>query len=154
VSCYLLYDHLDHLLDELAHAQRIHRNCNVQAYVKLHELRTEQEEQITLETSITVTWISLHERIIHAARMVVDRLDLAADDPQRERREAQLGERSRFARKLVIEELKERGIQPDRNLLLTAGLREDLMQLETTQLLWEIRDVEGTAGDRQLVMAE
>ena len=34
---YLLYDHLDHLFDELAFAQRTHRN--VHAYVKLHEQR-------------------------------------------------------------------------------------------------------------------
>jgi hypothetical protein len=99
-----------------------------------------------------VTWISRSEWIMHAARMVVDRLGLAADDPQRERQEAQLGERSRFARKLVIEELKERGMQPDHNLLLTAGLREDLMQLETTQLLREIRDVEGVEGEREIVV--
>jgi hypothetical protein len=48
--------------------------------------------------------------------------------------------------------LHERGVTPDRNLLLTAGLREDLMQLETTQLLWEIHAVEGAEGDRQLVV--
>ena len=84
--------------------------------------------------------------------MVVDRLDLAAEDPQRERREAQFGERSRFARKLVIEALKERGIQPDRNLLLTAGLREELIQLETTQILWEIHDGEEVEGERGIVV--
>jgi hypothetical protein len=56
-----------------------------------------------------VTWISLSERIIHAARMVVDRLDLVVDDPQRERQEAPLRKRSRFAWKLVVEEVKERG---------------------------------------------
>ena len=85
--------------------------------------------------------------------MVVDRRDLAADDPQRERHAARLGEQARVARKLVIKELRDRGVEPDRNLLLTAGLRKDLMQMETTQLVWEIRAVEGAEEDRQLVMA-
>jgi hypothetical protein len=102
---------------------------------------------------LTVTWISLSEWIIHAARMVVDRLDLA-DDPQRDRHTERLGEQGRVARKLVIEELHDRGVTPDRNLLLTAGLREDLMQLETTQRVWEIHPVAGTEGDRQLVLVE
>jgi hypothetical protein len=84
--------------------------------------------------------------------MVVHRRYLTADDSQRERQEAQLGERSRVVRKLVVEELKDRGTQPDHNLLLTAGLRKDLRQLETTQLLWEIRDVEEVAGREIVVM--
>jgi hypothetical protein len=151
VSFYLLYDHLDHLLDELAHAQRFARN--VQAYVKLHEQRTEHAGRVTLEATITVTWIARSERIIHAARMIVDRYDLAADAPQRDRRAERLGEQARVARKLVIEDLHDRGVTPDPNLvLLTAGLREELMQLETTHLLWEIHAVAGTTGDRQLVV--
>lgn len=84
------------------------------------------------------------------SRMVVDRLDLAADDPQRERQEAQLGEQSRVVRKLVVEAVQERGIQPDRNRLLTAGLWEELMQMETTQLLWDVHDVEG--AEREIVV--
>jgi hypothetical protein len=150
VSFYLLYDHLDHLLDELVHAQRLARN--VQAYVKLQEQRTEHAGRVTLEATITITWMQPSERIIHAARMIVDRRDLAADDPQRDRHAERLGEQARVARKLVIEELHDRGVTPDHNLLLTAGLREELMQLETTQLVWEIQDVSGTAGDRQLVV--
>jgi len=150
MSFYLLYDHLDHLLDELAHAQRM--SHHVQAYVKLQEQHTEHAGRVTLEATITITWMQPSERIIHAARMIVDRLDLAADDPQRDRRAERLGEQARVARKLVIEELKDRGVTPEHNLLLTAGLREDLMQLETTQLVWEIHDVAGTAGDRQLVV--
>ena len=153
VSCYLLYDHFDHLLDELAHAQRLRRT--IQAYVKFHEQRMEYAGRITLETFITVIGIARSERIIHAARMVVDRRDQAADDPQRERQEAQLRERSRFARKLVVEALEDLGIQPDRNLLLTAGLREELMQLETEQLLWEIVvSGEGEAEERRIVLLE
>jgi hypothetical protein len=77
---------------------------------------------------------------------------VAADDPQRNRHAARLGEQARVARKLVIEELHDRGVRPDHNLLLTAGLHEELMQLETTQLLWEICDVAGTERDRQLVV--
>lgn len=73
-------------------------------------------------------------------------------DPQRERQEAQLRERLWFAWKLVVKELKERGIQPDHNLWLTAGLWEDRMQLETTQLLWEARDMEGAKGAREIMM--
>ena len=151
MSFYLLYGHFDHLLDELVHAHRKRRT--VQAYVKLHEQRTEHAGRVTLEAAITITWMQPSERIIHAARMIVDRLDLTADDPQRERHAERLGEQGRVARKLVIEALHDRGVEPDPNLvLLTAGLREDLMRLETTQLVWEIHDVVGTAGDRQLVM--
>lgn len=150
MSVYLLYDHLDHLLDEIQHAQCIHRD--VQAYVKLHEQRTEHDGRVILESAITVTWISLRERVIHAARLIVDRRDLAADDPRQDRHAARLGEQGRVARKLVMKEFSDRGITPDHNLLLTAGLHEDLARLETTQLLWEIQDVAEPQGDRQLVI--
>jgi hypothetical protein len=84
--------------------------------------------------------------------MIVDRRDLAADDPQHDRHAERLGEQGRVARKLVIEELHDRVVTPEHNLLLTAGLREELMQLETTQRVWEIHDAEGTERDRQLVV--
>jgi hypothetical protein len=41
-------------------------------------------------------------------------------------------------RALVIAALKDHNLTPDRNVLLTPGLREELMQLKTEQLLWEI----------------
>jgi hypothetical protein len=146
------FSHLYPLLDELDHAQRIHRN--VHAYVKLQQQQTEQAGRVTLAATITVTWISRNEQIIHAARMIVDRRELATDDPQRERHTLRLGEQGRVAWKLVIEAVQQRDVTPDRNVLLTVGLREELMQLETTQLLWGIQDVTGTVGDRQLVIVE
>lgn len=150
---YLLYDHFDHLLDEVAFAQRSHRN--VQAYVKLHEQRQEHGDSITVSTAITVTWMRPAEGIIHAARMPVDSLTLALDDPSVERQIAQFQERSRYARMLVIDALKQYDLTPDRNVLLTAGLREELMHLETEQLLWEIViDGEEAAAERRVVPLE
>jgi hypothetical protein len=145
---YLLYDHLDHLFDELAFAQRTHRN--VHAYMKLHEQRQEQDDSITIATSISVTWIRPTEGIIHAARMPVDSITLALNDPSMERQITQLRERSRAARELVIGALKDHQLAPDHNVLLTAGLREELMQLETEQLLWEIV-VSGEGAERRVV---
>lgn len=150
---YLLYDHFDHLLDELAFAQRSHRN--VQAYVKLHEQRQERGDSVTVSTAITVTWLRPAEGIIHAARMPVDSLTRVLDDPSLEHQTAQLQERSRYARMLVIDALKQHDLTPDHNLLLTAGLREELMQLETEQLLWEIVvSGEGAASERRVVPLE
>ncbi|HEX6292941.1 MAG TPA: hypothetical protein VFZ66_27405 [Herpetosiphonaceae bacterium] len=149
MSCYLLYDHFDHLLDELQHAQRTHPE--IQAYVKLLEQHTERDGRITLESAIVVTWIALTEGIIHAARMLVDRLELPADDPQRERHAERHREQGREARAIVMRTLHDWGVPPDLNLLLTAGLREDLTRLETTQLLWEVGAAPGMDGDRQLV---
>ncbi len=137
MSCYLLYDHLDHLLDEADHAQ--HTRGQVQAYVKLHEQHLHHDDRVTLSTAITVTWMQPVERIIHAARIPVDTIDLALDDPHRERHEEALLERSRVARSRIMAEFTGRGITPDHNLvLLTAGLREDLAHLQTEQLVWEI----------------
>lgn len=150
---YLLYDHFDHLLDEIAFAQRSHRK--VQAYVKLHEQRQEQADSLTVSTSITVTWMRPSEGIIHAARLLVDSIILGRDDPSLERQIAQLHERSRYARMLVIDVLKQHDLTPDRNVLLTAGLREELMQLETEQLLWEVVvSGEGDAAERRVVPLE
>lgn len=56
---------------------------------------------------------------------------------------------------LVIDALKQYDLTPDRNVLLTAGLREELMQLETEQLLWEIViDGEEAAAERRVVPLE
>ena len=96
---YLLYDHFDHLLDELDFAQRAYRT--IYAYVKLLEQRTEQNSCLTIATSIAVTWMRPVERIIHAARMPVDTISVALDDPQRERSITRLREQSRAARRLV-----------------------------------------------------
>lgn len=64
-----------------------------------------------------------------------------------------LRERSRTARRLIYAELAARDIRPDHNLLLTAGLREELLQRETEQLLWAIVEHgEGDAVERQLVV--
>lgn len=153
VGYYLLYDHLDHLLDEMAFAQCTYRT--ISAYVKLLEQRSEQDGDVTISTSIGVTWMRPVERIIHAARMPVDTIRVALDDLQRERHIQRLRERSRAARTLIYQELAARDIRPDHNLLLTAGLREELMQLETEQLLWKIVVTgDGAAGERQLVVLE
>lgn len=149
---YLLYDHFDHLLDELAFAQRSYRK--VQAYVKLHEQRQEHGDSVMVSTSITVTWLRPSEGIIHAARLLVDAITLALDDPTVERQIRQLQERSRYARMLVIDAMKQHDLTPDRNLLLTAGLREELMQLETEQLLWEVVVSGAGAGERRVVPLE
>jgi hypothetical protein len=150
---YLLYDHFDHLLDELAFAQRAYRT--IYAYVKLLEQRTEQNGRVTISTAIAVTWMRSVERIIHAARMPVDTISVALDDPQGAHRITQLREQSRAARTLVYGELTARNVRPDHNLLLTAGLREELMQLETEQLLWEIVvRGEGAAVERRVVPLE
>lgn len=130
------YDHVDHLLDEVAFAQRSHRN--VQAYVQLLEQRQEQDDSVTVATSITVTWLRPNKGIIHAAHLLVDAITLAPDDPSVEHQITQLHERSRVARTLVYGALSARAIQADHNVLLTAGVREELMQLQTEQLLWEI----------------
>ncbi|HEX6292908.1 MAG TPA: hypothetical protein VFZ66_27240 [Herpetosiphonaceae bacterium] len=52
----------------------------------------------------------------------------------------------------VMQTLEQWGVPPELNLLLTAGLREDLAQLETRQLLREVQDGAGMVGDRQLVL--
>lgn len=123
------------------------------AYVKLLEQRTEQNADLIISTSIAVTWMRPVERIIHAARMPVDTISVAVDDPQQAYQITRLRERSRAARRLVYAELAARHIRPDHNLLLTAGLREELLQLETEQLLWEIVEHgEGDAVERQLVV--
>ena len=146
---YLLYDHFDHLLDEADHAQRT--RGQVHAYVKLHEQRTQQDDRMTLGTAITITWMQPVERIIHVARIPVDAITYALDDPHGERREDALRVRSCVARRLIIDALNKLGITPDRNLLLTAGLREDLAQLQTEQLLWEII---GDGEERRIVPME
>lgn len=150
MESYLLYDHLDHLLDELDFAQRAYRT--VSAYVKMIEQRSEQDGRVTISTSIAVTWIRPVERIIHAARMPVDTISVALDNPQQERHIKRLRERSRMARTLIYQALGARDVRPDHNLLLTAGLREELMQLETEQLLWEIVvSGEGNVVERRVV---
>jgi hypothetical protein len=149
MSFYLLYDHLDHLLDEADHAQRT--RGQVQAYVKLHEQCMQQGDRVTLSTVITVTWMQPVERILHAARIPVDAITYVQDDPNGKRREEALRGRSRYARKLIIAALNNLGIIPDRNLLLTAGLRGDLAHLQTEQLVWEII-VEGE--ERRIVPLE
>jgi DNA-binding transcriptional MocR family regulator len=137
MGLYLLYDHFDHFLDELMHAQRA--QGSVQGYVKIQERRTQQGEQATISTMILVTWVHLQERIIHAANLPVETITLAADESLHEREIAQMRERGRFARRLVIAALGDRGVTPDPNLvLLTAGLHEALMQLQTEQLSWTI----------------
>jgi hypothetical protein len=150
---YLLYDHVDHLLDELECAQRAYRT--VYAYVKLLEDRTEQAGRVTIATAVAVTWMRPVERIIHAARMPVDTICISLNDPQCARHIERLRERSRAARTLIYQELAARDIQPDHNLLLTAGLREDLMRLETEQLLWEVVvSGKGAAVERRVVPLE
>lgn len=146
---YLLYDHVDHLLDELAFAQRAYRT--VYAYVKLLEQRSEQNGRVTITTAIAVTWMRPVERIIHTAHMPVDTVCISLDEPQGARHIQRLRERSRAARTLVYRELRARNVRPDHNLLLTAGLREELMQLETEQLLWEVVvSGEGVAAERRV----
>ncbi|HEY0768784.1 MAG TPA: hypothetical protein VGD31_00435 [Sphingobacteriaceae bacterium] len=150
---YLLYDHFDHLLDELDFARRAYGT--VYAYVKLLEQRSEQDGRVTIATAIAVTWMRPVERIIHAARMPVDTICIATDHPERERQIAQLRERSRVARRMVYAELTRHNIQADHNLLLTVGLREELMQLPTEQLLWEIVvSGEGDASEHWIVPLE
>lgn len=150
---YLLYDHFDHLLDEITFARRAYGT--VYAYVKLLEQRMEQDGCVTIATSIAVTWMRPVERIIHAARMPVDTISVALNDAQREHQIAQLREHARAARTLIYAELTARNIQADHNLLLTVGLREELMQLETEQLLWEIVvSGDGAEAERQLVALE
>lgn len=150
---YLLYDHFDHLLDEVAFAQRAYRT--VYAYVKLLEQRTEQNGRVTISTAIAVTWMRPVERIIHAARMPVDTISVVLGDPQGARHITQLREQSRVARTLIYGSLAARNVRSDHNLLLTAGLREELMQLETEQLLWEIVvSEEGSAAERRVVPLE
>lgn len=150
---YLLYDHFDHLLDELEFAQQAYRT--VYAYVKLLEQRSEQAGRVTITTSIAVTWMRPVERIIHAARLPVDTISVALDDPQLAQHITRLREQSRAARRLVYEALGAREVRPDHNLLLTAGLREELMHLETEQLLWEVVvSGEGVAAERRVVPLE
>lgn len=150
---YLLYDHFDHLLDELDFAQRAYRT--VYAYVKLLKQRSEQNGRVTIATSIAVTWMRPVERIIHAARMPVDTICVALDDSEGARHIEQLRGRSRAARTLVYGALAAHEVRPDHNLLLTAGLREELMQLQTEQLLWEIVvSGEGAAAERRVVRLE
>lgn len=80
---------------------------------------------------------------------------LRVEIPQQEYQIARLRERSRAARTLVYAESTARDIRADHNLLLTAGLREELLQLETEQLLWEIVVCgAGVAAERQLVVLE
>lgn len=153
MTFYLLYDHFDHLLDEVEFARRAYGT--VYAYVKLLEQRTEQDGRVTIATAIAVTWMRPVERIIHAARMPVDMISVEVDDAKQAYQIARLRERSRTARTLVYAELALRDIQPDHNLLLTAGLREELLQLETEQLLWEIVVCgSDAAAERQLVVLE
>jgi hypothetical protein len=70
--------------------------------------------------------------------MPVDTISVALNDPQGARHITRLREQSRAARTLVYQALGARNVRPDHNLLLTVGLREELMQLHTEQLLWEI----------------
>lgn len=147
---YLLYEHFDHLLDEIAFAQRTYRN--VQAYVKLHEQRQEQSDSVTISTAILVTWMRPSEGIIHAARLRVDSITVTREDQSLEHQVTRLHERSRAARTLVIDVLKDHNLTPDRNVLLTAGLREELMHLETEQLLWEmVITGDGEAAESRVV---
>ena len=95
---YLLYDHFDHLLDELEFAQRAYRT--VYAYVKLLEQRREQNGRVTISTAIVVTWMRPVERIIHAVHMPVDTICVALDDPQGAQQIKRLREQSRAARTL------------------------------------------------------
>lgn len=150
---YLLYDHFDHLLDELDFARRAYRT--VYAYVKLLEQRTEQNGRVTITTSIAVTWMRPVERIIHAARLPVDTISVALDDPQGACHITRLREQSRVARTLVYQALGTRHVRPDHNLLLTAGLRDELMQIHTEQLLWEmVISGEGATAERRVVPLE
>ena len=110
MSCYLLDHHFDRMLDHLDYTRRTHPE--IQACVKLLEQRTEHDGRITVEAAIAVTWIALCAGIIHAARMIVDRRDLAADDPQRERHAARLAEQAREAPKLVMDMLEQWGVTP------------------------------------------
>jgi hypothetical protein len=80
---------------------------------------------------------------------------VAQDDPHAERHTEELRERSRVVRSLLMGELEGRGITADHNLvLLTAGLREELARLHTTQLFWEVISGEGPNAERQLVVLD
>jgi hypothetical protein len=83
--------------------------------------------------------------------MPVDSLTVALNDPSVERQITQLHERSRVARTLVIDALRDHGLTPDHNVLLTAGLREELMRLHSEQLLWEIVVSGEGAAERRVV---
>lgn len=109
---------------------------------------------MTITTSIAVTWMRPVERIIHAARMPVDTICVALNDPQWKRHIERLRERSRAARTLVYQALRVRKVRPDHTLLLTAGLRKELMQLHTEQLLWEIVVSGEGAAERRVVPLE
>ena len=84
MTFYLLYDHFDHLLDEVEFARRAYGT--VYAYVKLLEQRTEQDGRVTIATAIAVTWMRPVERIIHAARMPVDMISVEVDDAKQRTR--------------------------------------------------------------------
>src|SRR5688500_1558218 len=107
---YLLYDHFDHLLDELEFAQRAYRT--IYAYVKLLEQRSEKAGRLTTATSIAVTWMRPVERILHAARMPMDTISVALDDPHGARHITRLREQSRAARTLIYQALGARNVQP------------------------------------------
>ena len=87
-----------------------------------------------LSSVIDVAWVQPAEGIVHAGRLLVERVSLLAGDV--EARKQVVATRGRQAVELVSAALHARGLVPARGQLLAPGLRQDLQRIRTSHDLW------------------
>ena len=87
-----------------------------------------------LTSVIAVAWILPADGIVHAGRLLVERVSLLAGDVAG--RKQVVATRGRQAAELVAAALHARGLVPARGHLLAPGLRQDLQLIRTSHELW------------------
>ena len=130
---YVIHITLTDLLEQAEVAQAA--SGDVQAFVEWYASH-EYHGGIPADLSsvIAVAWVQPADGIVHAGRLLVERVSLLAGDVAA--RKAVVATRGRQAAELVAAALHARGLAPARGQLLAPGLRRDLQRIRTSHDLW------------------
>ncbi len=130
---YVIHITLADLLEQAEAAQAT--AGNVQAFVEWYaSYEYHAGIPADLSSMINVAWVQPTAGIVHAGRLLVERVSLLAGDI--EARKAVVATRGRQAVELVSAALHARGLLPARGQLLAPGLRQDLQRIRTSHDLW------------------
>ena len=130
---YVIHINLTDLLEQAEAAQAA--GGDVQAFVEWYASYDYHGGiPADLSSVIDVAWVLPANGIVHAGRLLVERISLLAGDVAA--RKAMVATRGRQARELVTVALHARGIVPARGQLLAPGLRQDLQHIRTSHGLW------------------
>lgn len=130
---YVIHIALTDLVDQAAATRA--EGDDVQAFVAWYSSR-EYVGGVAADLSsvVDVGWVAPSTGIVHAGRILVERVSLLAGDTAA--REEAVAARGAQARALVEAELQGRGITPRGGRLLVPGLRDDLQRTRTAHELW------------------